>query len=99
MLGATPIPQNKPAVADARTAGNQVKLKEGLKPTTLTLDFNPQEFHAWQNTFRTNFPHEHGGRGGTMRLLLLMHLLALTSRHHKEHTGRSQHIQRRRAAR
>ena len=32
--------------------GDQVKLKEGLKPTMLTLDFNPQEFQAWQNKFR-----------------------------------------------
>ena len=29
----------------------QVKVKERLKPTRLTLDFNPQEFHAWQNIF------------------------------------------------
>ena len=40
------------ADAPARAGGDQVKLKEGLKPTILTLDFNPQEFQAWQNKFR-----------------------------------------------
>lgn len=29
-----------------------MKLKEGLKQTILTLDFNPQKFQAWQNKFR-----------------------------------------------
>ena len=41
-----------PAAAPACTGGDQVKLKEGLKPSILTLDFNPQEFQAWQNKFR-----------------------------------------------
>ena len=29
-----------------------MKLKEGLKPTILMLDFSPLEFQAWQNKFR-----------------------------------------------
>ena len=29
-----------------------MKLKEGPKPTTLMLDFNPQEFEARQNKFK-----------------------------------------------
>ena len=35
------------AAAPARAGGDQVKLKEGLKPTVLTLDSNPLEFQAW----------------------------------------------------
>ena len=50
-LGAVPAAQRL-ANAPARAGRNQVKLKEGLKPTVLTLDFNPQEFQAWQNKFR-----------------------------------------------
>ena len=50
-LGAAPATQD-PADAPARAGGNLVKLNEGLKPTILTLDFNPQEFQAWQNKFR-----------------------------------------------
>ena len=47
-LGAAPATHDQ-AAAPAR---DQVKLKEGLKPTVLTLDFNPLEFQAWQNKFR-----------------------------------------------
>ena len=38
--------------APGQAGGNQVKLKEGLKPTVLTLDFSPLEFQTWQNKFR-----------------------------------------------
>ena len=48
-LGTVPHSQDEPAAAPTQAAGDQVKLKEGLKPTNLTLDFNPQEFQAWQN--------------------------------------------------
>ena len=44
-LGAAPAPQD-PAAAPAQAGGDQVKLKEGLKPTVLTLDFSPLEFQA-----------------------------------------------------
>ena len=44
-LGAAPATHN-PAAAPARAGGDQVKLNEGLKPTVLTLDFNPLEFQA-----------------------------------------------------
>ena len=50
-LGAAPATHD-PAAAPARAEGDQVKLKEGLKPTVLTLDFNPTEFQAWQNKFK-----------------------------------------------
>ena len=50
-LGSAPAAQ-QPADPPARATGDQVKLKEGLRPTVLILDFNPQEFHAWQNKFR-----------------------------------------------
>ena len=50
-LGAAPTTQD-PAAAPARAGGDQVKLKEGLKPTVLTLDLNPREFQVWQNKFR-----------------------------------------------
>ena len=52
LLGATPNPLNEPGAAPARTARDEVKLKKGLKPTTLTLDFKPKEFQAWQNKFK-----------------------------------------------
>ena len=55
LLGTTPIPLNEAGAAQARLAGDQVKLKEGLKPTTLTLGFNSQEFQAWQNKFKINY--------------------------------------------
>ena len=45
-LGAAPAAQQGPAGAPARAGGDQVKLKEGLKPTMLKLDFNPQEFQV-----------------------------------------------------
>ena len=45
-LGAAPAAQQEPAAAPARAGGDLVKLKEGLKPTILTLDFNSQEFQA-----------------------------------------------------
>ena len=38
-LGAVPAAQQGPADAPARAGVDQVKLKEGLKPTVLTLDF------------------------------------------------------------
>ena len=41
-----------PVAAPARAGGDKVKLKEGLKPTILTLEFNPLELQAWQNKFR-----------------------------------------------
>ena len=40
--GAAPAAQQGPKAAPARAGWDQVKLKEGLKPTILTLDFNPQ---------------------------------------------------------
>ena len=49
-IGAAPATQDT-AATPARAGGDQVKLKKGLKPTILTLDFNPQEFQAWQNKF------------------------------------------------
>ena len=50
-LGAAPATQDQ-AAAPARVGGDEVKLKEGLKHTVLTLDFNPLEFQAWQNKFK-----------------------------------------------
>ena len=40
-LKAASVAQQGPADAPARAGVDQVKLKEGLKPTVLTLDFNP----------------------------------------------------------
>ena len=40
------------AAAPAREGGDQVKLKEGLKPKMLTKDFNQLEFQAWQNKIK-----------------------------------------------
>ena len=50
-LGAAPSTHDQ-AAAPARAGGDQVKLKEGLKPSVLTLDFNPLEFQAWQNKLK-----------------------------------------------
>ena len=50
-LGAAPATHD-PAAAPARAGGDQMKLKEGLKPTVLTLDIYPLEFQAWQNKFK-----------------------------------------------
>ena len=50
-LGASPATHDQ-AAAPARAGGDQVKLKEGLKQSVLTLDFNPLEFQAWQNKFK-----------------------------------------------
>ena len=46
-LGAAEATQQGPADAPARAGRDLMKLKEDLKPTVLTLDFNPQEFQAW----------------------------------------------------
>ena len=51
MVEAAPAIHNQ-AAAPARAGGDQVNLIEGLKPTVLTLDFNPLEFQAWQNKFK-----------------------------------------------
>ena len=42
LLGAPQAPQLEPAAAPAQVGGDQVKLKEGLNPTLLMLNFNPQ---------------------------------------------------------
>ena len=38
--------------AAAPTGGGQVKLKDSLKPKTLTMEFLPQEYQAWQTKFK-----------------------------------------------
>ena len=50
-LGAALTAQQGPEEDPARAGGDQVKLKEGLNTTVLTLEFNPQEYQGWQNKF------------------------------------------------
>ena len=90
-----PNPLNKPGSMPARASGDYVKLKEGLKPTTLMLNFNPQEFQAWQNKFKIYYRTSHMNMGdakeqrGCFHSCISEHLQAVNL---KKHPRGSKHL-------